>query len=86
MFRTETLDGAGKTPSWNEATQFKVADSSEQLSIQVWDADMAADDLICEGTITLADLMHVDGEQETVVSLTYEGQPSGTIRLVSSLL
>ena len=46
QFRTRTLQGAGKTPKWNQAFDFDVKYIGDDLQIRVMDEDVSASDLV----------------------------------------
>jgi Ca2+-dependent lipid-binding protein len=64
VHKTATLDGAGKTPKWNEECDFEVTDMSAEVHFKILDEDVGSDDIVGEGTCTLADLCNEDGTDE----------------------
>ena len=47
-FRTRTLQGAGKTPKWQQAFDFDVKYVGDDMSIKVFDEDVAASDIVSQ--------------------------------------
>ena len=45
-FRTNTLNGAGKTPRWNQTFTFDIKYIGDDLHLKVFDEDVTASDLV----------------------------------------
>ena len=45
-FRTRTLQGAGKTPKWNQSFDFDVKYIGDDIHIKVLDEDVSASDVV----------------------------------------
>ena len=83
VHKTATLDGAGKTPEWNEECDYEVRDLSAEVTFKVSDEDWGADDVVGAGTCTLADLC-VEPGTDVSLPIKYEGGDSGTVRFVTT--
>ena len=83
IHKTATLDGAGKTPEWNEECDYEVRDLSLEVKFKVSDEDFGADDVVGEGTCTLADLC-VEPGTDASFPISFEGKESGTVRFVTT--
>ena len=46
QFRTRTLNGAGKTPKWDQAFDIDVKYVGDDMTIKVMDEDVTASDLV----------------------------------------
>ena len=55
IYKTAVIDEAGKTPQWNEAVDFEVKDMSAEVFFRVSDEDVTSNDIVGEGTCSLAD-------------------------------
>ena len=82
-FRTRTLQGAGKTPSWQQAFEFDVKYIGDDMTIKVFDEDVSASDLVGESTIKLSSLCVGTGIDEWF-PIQYRGKQSGTVHLKST--
>ena len=83
VHKTATLDGAGKTPEWNEEVDFEVRDLDMEVHFRVSDEDWGTDDIVGEGTIRLADLCKEGGTDQSW-PINYKGEDAGTVRLAST--
>ena len=45
-FRTRTLQGAGKTPKWDQTFDFEVKYIGDDITVQVFDEDVTSSDLV----------------------------------------
>ena len=79
-FKTKTHTDGAKAPVWNETATMDVLDPTEEMAVQVFDEDMTANDLICEGTVNLATLC-LDTPVDAWFALHFDGKPSGSIHL-----
>ena len=60
-----------------------VQDIAQELTIQVWDEDTLANDLIAETKLPLANLC-VEGQVDDWIELQWKEKPSGKIHIVST--
>ena len=44
--RTRTMQGAGKTPKWNQAFDLDVKDANDNVTLTIWDEDSASHDKV----------------------------------------
>lgn len=63
-------------PEWNETNDFLVADFDQIIYVDIDDKDLAGDDDIGVGSITVRDVLLSGGEHE--LTLTHEGEPVDT--------
>ena len=82
-FRTETLDGAGKTPEWNETFTIEVSSMTDELKVEVHEADPINDDEIGQISIKLNELCDSAGIDEWY-TIMYEGKSAGEVHLKTS--
>ena len=85
MYKTAVLDGAGKTPQWNEEFNFEVRDMSLEVNFRVSDEDFGTDDIVGEATITLGDLCVESGTDQSW-PISFKGESAGTVRIASSFV
>jgi len=81
--RTRTLDGAGKTPKWDQIFDFHVKYIGDDITLKVLDEDVRSSDLVGETTLKLSSLC-VNHDIDEWFPITYKGKQSGTIHLKST--
>jgi len=81
IFKTKTIDGAGKTPKWEEECDHEVKDLSAAVKFIVSDEDYNADDVVGEGSTTLQTFANGD---DVWLEIAFNGKASGTVRFVTS--
>mmetsp|Transcript_3654 Transcript_3654/g.4882 ORF Transcript_3654/g.4882 Transcript_3654/m.4882 type:complete len:143 (+) Transcript_3654:24-452(+) len=82
-FKTRTLQGAGKTPRWNQAFDFDVKYIGDDIFIKVFDEDVAASDLVGEATYKISSLCVGNGIDEWF-PIQFKGKQSGQVHLKST--
>ena len=83
--KTRVIDGAGKTPVWNQGGfSIDVKKSTDTLEVSVLDEDSTTNDLVGSVTIKLAEM----AKQETLLDkwyvIKYKNKDAGKIRLKST--
>ena len=80
-FKTKTHTDGAKEPVWNETVTMDVADTTEEMTVKVFDEDtLTSNDLICEGTVSLAALC-LETPVDDWFALHFDGKASGSIHL-----
>ena len=81
---SKILDGAGKTPMWNQILAFSRT-SEDSIRIEVWDKDLLkSDDLVGTAVCSLESLGQ--GQKMSMeLPLSYENQGAGTITVEMTL-
>ena len=82
-FKTETLDGGGKTPVWDETFTFEVKSLTDDLTVVVQEADPVNDDEVGQIKIKLTELC-ADASIDDWFTITYEGESAGQVHLKST--
>lgn len=82
-FRTRTLQGAGKTPRWQQAFDFEVKYIGDDIFIKVMDEDVTASDLVGETTFKISSLCVGNGIDEWF-PIQFKGKQSGQVHLKST--
>ena len=82
-FKTETLDGGGKTPVWDETFTFEVKSLTDDLTLVVQEADPVNDDEVGQIKIKLTELC-ADASIDDWFTITYEGESAGQVHLKST--
>ena len=85
VYKTAVLDEAGKTPQWNEEFDYEVKDMSLEVNFVVSDEDWGTDDIVGEGTISLADLCKEGGTDQSW-PIAFKGEDAGTVRIASTFV
>lgn len=85
VHKTKTLDEAGKNPQWNEECSFEVKDLNVEVQFKVSDEDYGSDDVVGEGTCTLADLC-ANGGQDGNFDIKHKGSGAGTVHFTTSFV
>ena len=78
--KTCTLQGAGKTPVWNQTFNIDVKYIGDDLNVTVYDEDITTSDTVGSAQIKLSALC-VNGGLDEWFGLHYRGKSSGTIHL-----
>lgn len=78
IHKTATLDGAGKTPAWNEECAFEVKDLGAEVHFKVSDEDYGKDDVVGEGSFSLADWCNEAGTDSSY-EIKFNGKGAGTV-------
>jgi len=78
--KTKTMQGAGKTPKWDQIFDIDVKYIGDDMKLQVFDEDVTASDLVGETTIKLSSLC-VNGGLDEWYTIGYQGKQSGTVHL-----
>lgn len=82
--KTNTLNGAGKTPKWtNQTFTIDVKYVGDDLNLSVWDEDTGADDQVGSCTMKLSALIGTGGGIDEWFPIQYKGKQSGTVHLKS---
>ena len=79
-FRTETKDGAGKTPVWDETFTFEVENMEDEMKVIVCEADIVNDDEIGQFDIKLQELC-VDAGVDEWYTILWKGKSAGKVHL-----
>ena len=79
-YKTKVLNGAGKTPKWNEIWDIDVKYIGDDLLIDVMDEDVTSSDMIGQASIKLSSLCAGGGMDEWF-DIQYKGKKAGTIHL-----
>ena len=78
LYRTAVKDGGGSTAEWANAVSGDLPSGTSSLTIQVWDKDVASDDLIgAADAVKIPDATTSGGEMK--IQVFKEGKPSGTV-------
>jgi len=83
MFKTRTMNGAGKTPRWNQEFDLDVNNLGDDICVRVFDENVVSSDLIGECTLKFSVLCDDNGIDKWF-PITYNGDHSGTIHLKST--
>ena len=75
-FRTRTMDGAGKTPKWNQAFDIDVRYIGDDMTIKVMDEDVTSSDTIGTATIKCSALCAGTGIDDWF-PIAYKGKQAG---------
>ena len=79
-FRTKTKNGAGKTPVWNETFTVDVKYIGDDLTMQVYDEDPGADDIVGQACIKLSAFCTPGGIDEWY-QIAHNGRSSGQVHI-----
>ena len=79
-FQTRILEGAGKTPKWNQAFNIEVKDTDDDISIKVLDEDVRNDDVVGGATFKISSLCS-EGGFNRWLPIYYEDAEAGDINL-----
>ena len=82
QFKTAVKSGAGKTPVWNQTFNIDVKYIGDDITIQVYDEDVGADDVIGVCTIKLSALCVGNGLDEWF-QVAHKGKQAGQVHLKS---
>ena len=75
-FRTRTIDGAGKTPKWNQAFEIDVRYIGDDMTIKVMDEDVTSSDTVGTATIKCSALCSGSGIDEWF-QINFKGKSAG---------
>lgn len=78
--KTRTLDGAGKTPKWDQVFDIDVKYIGDDMKVTVYDEDITASDLVGQNTIKISSLT-ANGGIDDWFPIQYRGKQSGQIHL-----
>ena len=78
--RTRTLNGAGKTPKWDQAFDVDVKYIGDDMNITVYDEDVTTNDLVGKTVIKLSALC-VNNGLDDWFPIHYKGKQSGQLHL-----
>ena len=78
--KTKTMQGAGKTPKWDQMFDIDVKYIGDDMKVQCWDEDVTSSDLIGETTIKLSALC-VNGGLDEWYNISFKGKQSGSVHL-----
>ena len=78
--KTKTMQGAGKTPKWDQMFDIDVKYIGDDMKVQCWDEDVTSSDLIGETTIKLSALC-VNGGLDEWYNIGFKGKQSGSVHL-----
>jgi len=83
LFKTKVLQGAGKTPKWDESFDFDVKYIGDDLQLDVLDEDTTSNDRVGSASIKVSALCHNGGIDEWF-EIQYKGKVSGKVHLIST--
>ena len=83
IHKTKVLDDAGKNPKWDEDVTFEVKDQNAEVHFKVFDEDTGSDDIVGEGTCTLAELC-AKGGFDGNLDIKHKDSVAGTVHFVTS--
>ena len=78
--RTRTLDGAGKTPAWNQIFDIEVQSGSDNIKFTVYDEDPCKSDLVGSASMPISRLC-IDAGFDEWFPIEYKNKQSGQIHL-----
>lgn len=81
-FKTKVLQGAGKTPKWNETFNFDVKYIGDDLRLFILDEDTVSSDRVGEATIKFASLC-LNGGIDEWFEIQHKGKLAGKVHLQS---
>ena len=81
-FKTKVLQGAGKTPKWNETFQIQVKYIGDDMRIYVFDEDTVSNDKVGEANIKFSALCNSGGIDEWF-EIQHKGKSAGKVHLRS---
>ena len=83
-FKTNTINGGGKTPKWTGQTfTIDVKYTGDDLTLSVWDEDVGNDDKVGECIIKLSSLIGMTNGVDEWFEIQHKGKKAGTINLKS---
>merc|ERR1711953_1274710 len=71
--KTKTMQGAGKTPKWDQIFDIDVKYIGDDMTVKVFDEDVTSSDLVGETTIKLSSLC-VNGGLDEWYTIGYQGK------------
>ena len=81
-YKTKVLNNAGKLPKWNETFEIPVKYIGDDMLVEVWDEDVAADDVVGSGNVKLSSLCANGGIDEWF-DIFYKGKKAGNVHFKS---
>ena len=78
--KTRTIDGAGKTPKWEQSFSIKVPDQQDVIKFTVKDQDVTGSDLVGEESYKFAQLIKETGYEDWL-PINYKGKQAGQIHI-----
>lgn len=85
ILKTKMLRNKGKTPVWNETFKFVVDSPSDDIKIQILDADLKKDDLVGERTLKVKQLGGSNVWHELFYVYKDKDRKAGEIQISTSL-
>ena len=80
IYKTKTLDGAGKKPRWNEEFELNCDSPNDQVVLKVSDADVYSSDEVGSATLTINQIANArNGDWFTI---SYKNKPAGKVLLI----
>ena len=79
-FKTKVMQGAGKTPVWNETFEVDVKYIGDNLTLRIMDEDVTTSDTVGEAVIKLSALCMGGGIDEWF-EIQFEGKTAGKVHL-----
>ena len=80
--KTKVLQGAGKTPVWDETFDLDIKYTGDDLVLEVLDEDTASNDSVGTATIKLSALCANGGINEWF-EIQHKGKSAGKVHLIS---
>jgi Ca2+-dependent lipid-binding protein len=84
-FKTKVLQGAGKTPKWNETFDFDIKYTGDDLKLTIMDEDTMSNDKVGEVSIKVAGLC-IKGGLDDWFTIQYKGKQAGKVHVKSSFV
>ena len=79
-FKTKVLDGAGKTPKWNQAFDIAFSSQDDKVVVSVFDEDVTSDDKVGECNTTIRQLL---GSRS--LTITHKNKSAGEVFFEASV-
>ena len=81
-FKTNTINGGGKTPKWaNQTFTLDVKYIGDDVTLSVWDEDPGADDQVGSALIKISAMTGNGTGIDEWFPIQYKGKQSGTVHL-----
>jgi Ca2+-dependent lipid-binding protein len=80
MFKTKTMQNAGKLPKWNETFGIDVRYIGDDMHLSVMDEDLTKADLVGETNIKLSSLC-INGGLDDWFEIQFKGKKAGSVHL-----
>ena len=79
-FKTKVMDGAGKTPKWNQVFDINVEDARDDLAIVIWDEDVMSDDKVGECKIGIQEIIaNAQGPAGAWLDIFHKSKQAGSV-------